>query len=163
MQLTPPQRIRTERMNKGIKSSRRCSLDGCNEIHYGKGFCQVHWKRLKAHGSPFTTKVESSYGLDAEKAFWGRVELTANPDKCWPWRACVNSDGYGHMVFRGKLTYPHRIAWFLTTGQEPQGLLRHLVCDNPPCVNPRHLKEGTHQDNMDDMVRRNRMRLSASI
>lgn len=29
-------------------------------------------------------------------------------------------------------------------------------CDNPPCVNPRHLYEGTNQDNVNDAVSRNR-------
>lgn len=30
-------------------------------------------------------------------------------------------------------------------------------CDNPACINPGHLRWGTHQDNMDDMKARNRV------
>ena len=32
------------------------------------------------------------------------------------------------------------------------------LCDNPPCVRPLHLKEGTHADNSADMVSKGRWR-----
>jgi hypothetical protein len=35
-------------------------------------------------------------------------------------------------------------------------------CDNPRCVNPEHIYEGTHRDNMDDKMKRDRARLGIS-
>jgi len=53
------------------------------------------------------------------------------------------------------MAYAHRYSFFLANGfyAEPQTL---HSCDNPPCVNPAHLHEGTPQDNSDEMVERGR-------
>jgi hypothetical protein len=44
----------------------------------------------------------------------------------------------------------HRVAYVLTYGAIPPNTLVLHSCDNPPCVNPRHLRLGTHWDNMED-------------
>jgi hypothetical protein len=31
------------------------------------------------------------------------------------------------------------------------------TCDNPPCINPAHLKQGTHADNVADRDKKNRI------
>ena len=37
------------------------------------------------------------------------------------------------------------------------------TCDNPECINPDHLYEGTHKSNTNDMVRRKRHRMGEDI
>lgn len=49
----------------------------------------------------------------------------------------------------------HRLAYMLFIKDPGNEHVRH-TCDNPICVNPGHLKSGTHQDNMQDMVDRDR-------
>jgi hypothetical protein len=29
-----------------------CSVDGCDEKHYSRGFCPIHYQRFQAHGDP---------------------------------------------------------------------------------------------------------------
>lgn len=91
--------------------------------------------------------------------FWTKVNITANPDECWEWQSYILPDkGYGQMPWGGGRSnkyQTHRIAYFLHTGIFPSDSVLHS-CDNRACCNPNHLREGTHQDNMDDMIARHR-------
>lgn len=96
------------------------------------------------------------------EAFWGRVEKVAGASGCWIWMGDSNALGYG-LVTRLRKGKPrirkraHRVAWELTNGREIQeGMFVIHSCDVPACVRPSHLRLGTHQDNIDDMMRRGR-------
>jgi hypothetical protein len=77
---------------------------------------------------------------------------------CWLWLMSVNNHGYGTRGFSGKNALAHRVSWVLHRGPIPDGLHVLHRCDNPACVNPDHLFLGTHADNMQDMVRKGRVK-----
>lgn len=82
-------------------------------------------------------------------AFWERVHKTRT---CWVWTGPKNRDGYG--CVSGNRA--HRYSWELINGKIPKGLSVLHRCDNPPCVNPKHLWLGTQTDNVMDMVAKGR-------
>ena len=77
---------------------------------------------------------------------------------CWIWTGAVNRGNYGVIGSGiGKQTIiASRAAWLVHRGSIPADMFVLHTCDNPRCVNPRHLFLGTLQDNMDDMKRKNR-------
>lgn len=69
-----------------------------------------------------------------------------------------NTKGYYHITHNlshGFFTL-HREVYSLVNGIIlNNNIIRH-TCDNPSCINPEHLLQGTHQDNMNDAVERGR-------
>jgi len=93
-----------------------------------------------------------------EARFWPKVSV-GGEHECWPWLGAKTTGGYGIMSSRhGAPPYKaHRVSWALSTGSpiDSPVVIRHS-CDNPVCVNPRHLLSGSHRDNVMDRVVRGR-------
>lgn len=91
--------------------------------------------------------------------FWPHVQIRSH-DKCWPFTGKDTiRDGYGVVTLSAKPRVrwlAHRLAWFVTNGPIPDGLLICHHCDNPPCCNPRHLFVGTSKDNTRDCINKGR-------
>lgn len=84
--------------------------------------------------------------------FWAGVQPAGDND-CWLWiRSTVN--GYGQTTINAKQLKAHRVAFRLANGHWPNQTLHK--CDNSICCNPRHLVDGTHQMNTDDMLQKGR-------
>lgn len=92
--------------------------------------------------------------------FWTKVHVIDDDLSCWEWsgsRRPVKGEEYGMFRISSEQSYPigaHRVAFLLTTGTLPE-VGRH-TCDNPPCVRPSHIIDGTHADNMRDRHERGR-------
>ena len=134
--------------------TRVCSLENCSRPILVKGLCPTHYHRLRRTGDPMG-RIRGGYGDTHTSRFWSKVAVTADPCRCWEWLHSVNNNGYGVVHARGKRWLAHRYAWFLVYGVEPTQCLLHS-CDNPKCLNPNHLREGTHQENAYDKMERGR-------
>jgi hypothetical protein len=92
--------------------------------------------------------------------FWAKVSVRGK-DECWEWRGARQSKGYGSFSIGGKTYLAHRISWMLVNGRMPLEYLQVLhSCDNPPCCNPNHLREGTCLENVHDMISKGRANTS---
>ena len=77
-------------------------------------------------------------------------------NECWECTShCLSDQGYVKITIKGKQTYGHRYMYEQKYGKPNSEVLRH-ICDNRWCINPDHLIEGTHNDNVQDRVNRNR-------
>lgn len=84
---------------------------------------------------------------------------------CLEWQGSKNSKGYGNILFEGKMRTLTRVVMHLAHDfdMEDRDLFILHHCDNPKCVRIAHLYIGSAQDNMNDMVKRKRVRKKAEF
>lgn len=146
----------SERMNgmtlpkSTTKQPRLCEIDGCGRNHYARGFCSMHYRRLRRTGTTDTPPRS----LPFKERFWAKVDRDGpvpehRPDlgPCWLWAAGLNRDGYGRFGVSGTKLGAHRVAYELLRGPIPDGLELDHLCRAPCCVNPDHLEPVTHREN----------------
>lgn len=95
-------------------------------------------------------------GATALDRFWRYVAHPSDTD-CHLWTGCHNGIGYGVINIEHCMYLATHVAWILAgneLGEDPN--ICHK-CDNPPCVNPDHLFNGTRVDNMQDALQKGRI------
>ncbi len=80
------------------------------------------------------------------------------PDECWEWRPLKHlqraqkSDAENDSPAEA----PYQDFYKTLKGPLPKGVVLRHTCDNRLCMNPNHLEPGTEQDNVRDMMQRQR-------
>ena len=105
---------------------------------------------------------------DAELLAWMPLQ-TWRLNGCWVWKWQCDTKGYGMIsyqtpdyvkgVSKPRSRAVHRVMYALSNGltlADIKGRSVRHTCDNPPCINPKHLLLGSHADNMRDMSMRGR-------
>lgn len=129
-----------------------CVEGGCERPAHAGGLCTMHLSRVRRRGSSADRPKKPPI-----ERFLENVDTSAGPDACHLWTGRRTLDGYGRFNTGGKEFKATR--WILghhrgtpLDGQE--WALHH--CDNPPCMNLRHIYIGDVLQNNRDRVARGR-------
>lgn len=95
---------------------------------------------MPAKEAPFI-RFQKGYKIDPETG-------------CWNWTGQFMTSGYGLIKCFGQMKGAHRLSHELYHGPIPENFCILHSCDNKKCVNPDHIRSGTHAENTHEAIER---------
>lgn len=118
--------------------------DRCGRPVHARGWCGKHYQRWR--GKPHDPWISLHARLIA-------LVEAADTDECILWSRTLSDTGYGSLRVDGVTVIAHSVACEVAHGPRPSGAeVAHGRSDGTPCVsracvNPRHLRWTTRQEN----------------
>jgi hypothetical protein len=127
-----------------------CSVDNCDNPHYGKTYCVRHYKRWRKYGDPESGGIRRGEAKDFLDSC-----LESNTNECLIFPYYRNSSGYGWVNISGKPIGAHVYIAQRAIGEKPTK--KHEACHSCGnghlgCVNPKHIYWGTRTQNVIDAI-----------
>lgn len=102
-------------------------------------------------------ELDSDYRRILMDRFNEKIKAPSDPNSCILWQGSRTDGDYGHFRVRlepgrNVLVLAHWLSFLIFNGDIPEGAFILHSCHNRLCLNPDHLRAGTHQENMDEMV-----------
>lgn len=122
-----------------------CTVEECSRRSFAKGYCQMHYRRVRIYGDPNTFQRFRPAGDEWER-FFARVDKGGS---CWIWTGRLYRNGYGNAWNARKKVgqLAHRYAYEALVGPIPEGMQLDHICHERACVNPTHLRPVTNKQN----------------
>jgi hypothetical protein len=115
--------------------------------------CSSPYWMNKEHAHKTVAQGRCPYG-EAATIFLKLIAIATDDCVLWPY---AQRSGYGAVSIEGEIRDTHVTAWEIAHKREvPEGLMICHTCDIKLCINQRHLFLGTSQDNIRDMMRKER-------
>lgn len=131
-----------------------CLIDDCTAPVAHRGWCSKHYQRWKRNGDPLATRTAPT----GEPVAWIRRAIMVDTDDCQEFPFGRSEKGYGRVRFEGSDRSAPHVALLLSGQAQPPAPGNRALhsCDNPPCVNLKHLRWGSQSENITEMWARDR-------
>lgn len=124
-----------------------CSVDDCDKLVQSLGWCEMHYTRMRRHGSLDDPRPI----IPPHTRIMAAVTLASGPldTDCWVCSLSISANGYSSVMLRDprRRESSHRFMYVHHFGPIPDGLVIDHLCSVHACVNPDHLEVVTYAVN----------------